>query len=932
MVQQNNMRPQIPAGVAQSPQQNNMRPQIPAGVAQSPQFAAARSITQEGLPAAFKQLLEDEITFKAMELLDGSANEQAMGELPSPDSVRTQTREGLMSMLGSIGPGIQQQGQRSMQRPQTAGQFASGGIVGFAKGGMKKDRVKTKAYRPQSAIPVGNPNQPIPMLMQKYGGEKVLGYLAEKKALDAKARALAEAGPAAGSMQIEDHKLMKEIFSEKYRDILNESMGMAGGGIVGFQDGGRIKRFQGLEGSEVEGSGGRIKRFEERAVIADEQVRAYLSSLGRDIADFTAQQIAAVKEIMGNTNLGASSEARAARAAQIANVANMPLDMLNSPVARSQNDIMSQVGRGAMGAIADAETSMSQGQIGAREAQLESGRGGIGAVLSRDNSGPSVTDQLLAAEQRRTEANLTDEERAQRDKYNPVAHQQLLREQDMGRPDPNYFPQEAPVPPKEGGGIMNALRNTYGSLGRDMNPPAVPAVSKFQQELIDAGNANVNDQLLAADQRGGGIASNLSPSMFERVLPGLSGLYTDEMRAADEAAENMTLAEGMGQFGEDVGGVMRRIGSAIPTDADIMGGIDNFAEGLGVDLDELGRAMYPRSTRYGEVAAETGVQAPFLKRFGASIRDVSGIPKRAAQGLYGLAEEPITQFGTGLLEEVDDIGQEVAQTDAAVVADIVNNAPAVEASATYDPTKDVEQIANPNLRRAIEGPQAAPVSETVEEVVVEGVNSGSIGSGGFQARLDAVIARQDDPLEAISTFLRAMGEGDTIGEGLQIAGKALDARRRSNDAEQVALLKLLEAGSINERDYKLKQEQLKLERQNVENQRERYEAQAANETERTRITGVYYTALSGNNKQAADQALGELRASYLEGTAIENDMMGALGFSLKQLDRLRENNYPAFETARTEALNKYMRAVTGAAPAATSGLDPATQAVFNRYQ
>ena len=927
-------------------QQNSMRPQIPAGIAQSPQFAAARSITQEGLPAMFQQVLQDAITFGALELLNSSTNEQDMDTPLNSDSLKTDNRKGLMAMANSIGPGIQQQGSQmamaqqsgglqSQPTPNMAQQFASGGIIGFSKGGMPQgNKPKRKSYRPQSAIPVGNSNQPIPMLMQKYGTETVTQFIAEQKALNNKARALAEAGSAAGSMQIEDHKLMKEIFSEKYRDILNESMGMAGGGIVGFQDGGRIKRFQGLEGSEVEGSGGRIKRFEERAVIADEQVRAYLSSLGRDIADFTAQQIAAVKEIMGNTNLGASSEARAARAAQIANVANMPLDMLNSPVARSQNDIMSQVGRGAMGAIADAvpDTAMSQEQIDAREAQLESGRGGIGAVLSRDNSGPSVTDQLLAAEQRRTEANLTDEERAQRDKYNPVAYQQLLREQDMGRPDPNYFSQEAPVPPKEGGGIMNALRNTYGSLGRDMNPPAVPAVSKFQQELIDAGNANVNDQLLAADQRGGGIASNLSPSMFERVLPGLSGLYTDEMRAADEAAENMTLAEGMGQFGEDVGGVMRRIGSAIPTDADIMGGIDNFAEGLGVDLDELGRAMYPRSTRYGEVAAETGVQAPFLKRFGASIRDVSGIPKRAAQGLYGLAEEPITQFGTGLLEEVDDIGQEVAQTDAAVVADIVNNAPAVEASATYDPTKDVEQIANPNLRRAIEGPQAAPVSETVEEVVVEGVNSGSIGSGGFQARLDAVIARQDDPLEAISTFLRAMGEGDTIGEGLQIAGKALDARRRSNDAEQVALLKLLEAGSINERDYKLKQEQLKLERQNVENQRERYEAQAANETERTRITGVYYTALSGNNKQAADQALGELRASYLEGTAIENDMMGALGFSLKQLDRLRENNYPAFETARTEALNKYMRAVTGAAPAATSGLDPATQAVFNRYQ
>ena len=262
-------------------QQNNMRPQIPAGIARSPQFAAARSITQEGLPDMLKQLLEDEITFKAMDLLEGSASEQDMDTPVNPNSIRTTNREGLMDMLGSIGPGIRQQGQQmamaqgqgglpSQPTSNMAEQFASGGIIGFAKGGMKDDRVKTKAYRPQPVIPVGNSNQPIPMLMQKYGGKKVLGYLEEKKALDAKAKAISEAGSAAGSMQVQDLRNMKEIFSEKYRDIISESMGMAGGGIVSFQD------------------GGRIKGFEERVVIADEQVRAYLASLGKDIADFTA--------------------------------------------------------------------------------------------------------------------------------------------------------------------------------------------------------------------------------------------------------------------------------------------------------------------------------------------------------------------------------------------------------------------------------------------------------------------------------------------------------------------------------------------------------------------------------------------------------------------------------------------------------------------
>jgi hypothetical protein len=96
----------------------------------------------------------------------------------------------------------------------------------------------------------------------------------------------------------------------------------------------------------------------------------------------------------------------------------------------------------------------------------------------------------------------------------------------------------------------------------------------------------------------------------------------------------------------------------------------------------------------------------------------------------------------------------------------------------------------------------------------------STASAGYQARLDAVIARQDDPLEAISTFLRAMGEGDTIGEGMQIAGKALDSLRRSNDAEQIALLQLLETGRISEQDFQLKRLQIQNEKDQIIEYRE----------------------------------------------------------------------------------------------------------------
>ena len=93
-------------------------------------------------------------------------------------------------------------------------------------------------------------------------------------------------------------------------------------------------------------------------------------------------------------------------------------------------------------------------------------------------------------------------------------------------------------------------------------------------------------------------------------------------------------------------------------------------------------------------------------------------------------------------------------------------------------------------------------------------------SAGYQAKLDAAIARQDDPLQAISTFLRAMGEGDTIGEGMQLAGKALDSLRRSNDAEQIALLQLLETGRISEQDFQLKRLQIQNEKDQIIEYRE----------------------------------------------------------------------------------------------------------------
>ena len=852
-------------------QQNSMRPQIPAGIERSPQFAAARSITQEGLPAAFKQLLEDEITFKAMELLDGSANEQAIGELPSPDSVRTQTREGLMSMLGSIGPGIQQQGSQmaraqqqgsqmamaqqsgglqSQPTPNMAQQFASGGIIGFSKGGMKKDRVKTKAYRPQSAIPVGNSSQPIPMLMQKYGTETVTQFIAEQRALDAKARALAEAGPAAGSMQIEDHKLMKEIFSEKYRDILNESMGMAGGGIVGFQDGGRIKRFQGLEGSEVPEArfgGGYMPN-----------VMAAVRKISPLAADPTVGMKLAVDLVSYLTEQGIDAT-------------TLGVEQL----VRIGTDLNREgINLGQTSREADAYNQQVREIVASKTGQT-----------SRDAD--AYNQEIIAAQNAAQNAAVP---KVQAVPSNPMSAEEVAASRARAGLDSG---QAAPTTSSFGEGLRGLLGLTDAKTAT-LSVPENDAQPRLER---------VSMQDVMTDPE-----NNFS----------VGALYPDNLRPA-------SLREAGGEMWDALqAGQSKAMGN--------MGGIDSFAEGLGVDLDELGRAMYPRSTRYGEVAAETGVQAPFLKRFGASIRDVSGIPKRAAQGLYGLAEEPITQFGTGLLEEVDDIGKEVAQTDADVVANIVSDAPPVEAPASTTNRaqllpSDQAEVTAANLVNAENGMPA--IDSFDSEVTTTGAGTAdsaglgtfladsvagniSTASAGYQAKLDAAIARQDDPLQAISTFLRAMGEGDTIGEGMQLAGKALDSLRRSNDAEQIALLQLLETGRISEQDFQLKRLQIQNEKDQIEAFRDRtaatYEASIAGTLQRmdASLRAAYNDTF--NDVATAEAMSMQLMNEAAMFTARQMDAYKDKPPSGRQLNKLMKG--PAFEAAVIKKTNQLMQEAT----------------------
>ena len=93
------------------------------------------------------------------------------------ESTKMQAEEGIRGLAERLSPGIRNRGkqvQTAQARKMIGGMprtRAQGGIIGLREGGDT-----------DTAMPVGS-GQPIPMLMQKYGSEKVMEFLKKEKEL-----------------------------------------------------------------------------------------------------------------------------------------------------------------------------------------------------------------------------------------------------------------------------------------------------------------------------------------------------------------------------------------------------------------------------------------------------------------------------------------------------------------------------------------------------------------------------------------------------------------------------------------------------------------------------------------------------------------------------------------------------------------------------
>lgn len=304
-------------------------------------------LTELGVPELMRrQSVDPQLKYalalqQAAKLVEAAARERDMAQqMPTPANVVGQMETSLAKRLA---PGVQMQGQRSMQMRNRAAmglpaqaapnlaRMAGGGIVGYQEGGD----VEGKSTQ---APMMGDENQ----RRAPYLDPALEKFLIELEALNAQKDAA--------------FPQEKDLFEQKIQDLIDTTSP-------------RVKRLAsdsafGLPKKSGMAMGGAIKGYASGGEIKD-----YLASMGRDIADFTEAQLDAIGQ------------------------------MLDSQVARGQNDTLRQVGRGAMGMLRDRLPSMPENAGATSEDARQFNREAMQAVNARD-IGPSLTDQLNAAQRR----------------------------------------------------------------------------------------------------------------------------------------------------------------------------------------------------------------------------------------------------------------------------------------------------------------------------------------------------------------------------------------------------------------------------------------------------------------------------------------------------------------------------------------------------
>ena len=358
-------------------------------------------------------------------------------------------------------------------------------------------------------------------------------------------------------------------------------------------------------------------------------------------------------------------------------------------------------------------------------------------------------------------------------------------------------------------GIMDALSNTFSMPSeaeranfRDM----MGTVSRGREEGIASG---MDEQTMPAENKTG---------IMDALRNTFSGRSQEEIDYRERANQSIEQREFINEFAESDkfgAGLVRRIkenpGTAIST---LMMAIPvgGWAGGLGV------KAL----TKLVPYVVKHPMLASFLAGSAAKLPTPDIEKALTSIGLGEDLEEIKDTILTGLVGPDPLSGLESDEETTAT--DVITSTPAASAEPAYDPMKGVEAVADPNLRRAIEGAQAAPAptgiaaptAEQDDEVAATQLAS-TVASNPtpqnmsrFESEISRLMERRESPVRALSSFLKAFSQarGGSMGQNLAIATTAMNAADDAMDKQIIALEQLRRADQISERDFGLKQEQL----------------------------------------------------------------------------------------------------------------------------
>jgi hypothetical protein len=389
---------------------------------------------------------------------------------------------------------------------------------------------------------------------------------------------------------------------------------------------------------------------------------------------------------------------------------------------------------------------------------------------------------------------------------------------------------------------VNSLRQEYQAMqAREMNRPRGDSVSESQMENLggalrgagnvlregitatmpspasppSAGEREATEAQRESRRRGPGAMLEGIASLAPRGESELQKELRDAERRMLAEQKEVGLADAQAEM-DILNAAQRRRDEAeraarepqpyVLSDLAKGAGLESFFSGI-PSFEE----MYPPNPEDASLAYKVGSATRALR---TPFQVLSGFlqPKDEDQLTFSDIGPIASEFTAGLT------GAEMPtqQTDEEVAEEIIATAPTTTTAAPteeYDPMKGVPQIANPSLRRAIEGTQEEPAP--TQEAVIDTAstvaqNPTPENTSRFESEIQRLMERRESPMRALSDFLTSFSQarGGSMGQNLAIATTGMRAADDALDKQIIELEKLRRADQISERDYQLKKDQV----------------------------------------------------------------------------------------------------------------------------